>query len=85
MTMLQVEAHDPYGRFTTASVNITVLDVNDNIPVIETRKMNLLSRAGCDSIVCEKLLVYHNHFAVIHCILVTRYPQNEFGIYMYIL
>ena len=50
MTMLQVEAHDPYGRFTTATVNITVLDVNDNIPVIETSKMNFSASVWCDSV-----------------------------------
>ena len=83
MTMLQVEAHDPYGRFTTATVNITVLDVNDNIPVIETSKMNISSSAGCDAIVCEKLLAYH----IIPLCCNTLYsgykiPQDKFGKYI---
>ena len=72
MTMLQVEAHDPYGRFTTASVNITVLDVNDNIPVIETSKIYFSSIVGVMLLVCEILFVYHT----ISLCCNTLYPSN---------
>ena len=70
MTMLQVEAHDPYGRFTTATVNITVLDVNDNIPVIETSKIYFSSIVGVMLLSVKYcLFIIPYRFAVIHCIL----------------